>query len=662
MAKETDTSGSKKKNIYFAKLPADHRKDERMERLIHRAGYEGYGIYMALLEMTVPNRGLLEFNHIEDTIEEQIAFDLRIDDVEKVRGNISTLEKLGLAERIEENPEEDDPGGLFLIEGEKYTAKECESAGRVREHRKNKKEAEEVQALQCNGEVLQSNDNKNKSKNENSELEQEARIRPLASNEVNSYSLGENPAAACAGAAGAAPPPPASSPFLEKIRKLNGKKKTNRLTEAGLEAFAKETNEGAELWGKPIEPDGLPKALNGWAKNTAEKGKHPEFFDDGAGQNAAAPGGAGQDHAGPDGTSAAPDQGSGKQAAPDGAAPDRAGSNQAGNSTSAETAAKEKELKKRIAELVKECQRIEAAPTEPVNEEACTKYWANGRFVDDCRECHGAPGCEAGLFEAMPANIRKKFSWLAAEIFGFSAITFFIPLSRVPNKEKFIQYLFAHYEVEFPRTGTVLLDDPFRDISELLNNCVGIGSYDLEEELINGLVDYYDNKPFHGIPEAIARHELNMPLPCEVIALEALKRYEGAMQKVGNADLLQYNEGANGWDIMTDGAEPGNKFSERVGEKYYVRGKALGEDIDSCAPLASTMTTREVSKEELIKAFRVMLPGIYERGMSFAEYPNRVWAQVLVPNMSKVGETAKKNRIRKTPESPTNANEGEQAK
>ncbi len=653
--KETDTSGSKKKNIYFAKLPADHRKDERMERLIHRAGYEGYGIYMALLEMTVPNRGLLEFNHIEDTIEEQIAFDLRIDDVEKVRGNISTLEKLGLAERIEENPKEDDPGGLFLIEGEKYTAKECESAGRVREHRKNKKEAEEVQVLQCNGEVLQSNDNKNKSKNENSELEQEARIRPLASNEVNSYSLGENPAAACAGAAGAAPPPPASSPFLEKIRKLNGKKKTHRLTEAGLEAFAKETNEGAELWGTPIEPDGLPKALNGWAKKMSEKGKHPEFFDDGAGQNAAAPGGAGQDHAGPDGTSAAPDQGSGKQAAPD-----RAGSNEAGNSTSAETAAKEKALEKRIAELVKECKRIEATPTEPVNEEACTNHWSPLKFDIGCSECRGAPGCEAGLFEAMPANIRKKFSWLAAEIFGFSAITFFIPLSRVPNKEKFIQYLSAHYEIEFPRTGTVLLDDPFREISELLNNCVGIGSYDLEEELINGLVDYYDNKPFHGIPEAIARHELNMLLPCEVKALEALKRYEGAMQKVGNADLLQYNEDANGWDIMTDGAEPGNKFSGRADdEKYYVRGKALNEEIPYF--IASRMAYGNVSEEEFTKSFRVKLPGIYERGMPLSEYQSNVFSQPFV-DFSKIEAETEKKRIRKTPEGPTNTNEGEQAK
>lgn len=423
-----------------------------------------------------------------------------------------------------------------------------------------------------------------------------------------------------------------------------------------MEAFAKETNEGAELWGKPIEPDGLPKALNGWAKKMSEKGEHAEFFDDGAGQNAAAPGGAGQDHAGPDGTSAAPDQGSGKQAAPD-----RAGSNQAGNSTSAETAAKEKALEKRIAELVKECRRIEAAPTERVIE-VCDNRWApGGHIAYECSECRSA-GCERELFGAMSARVRGNFSWLAAEIFGLSQIIFFIPLSRVPNKAKFIQYMSAHYEIEFPKAGTPLLDDPFRNISEALNNCVGVGSYELEEELIDGLIEHYGNKPFCGIPEAIARHELNMPLPCEVKALEALKRYEDAMQKVGNADLLQYNEDTNGWDVQTE-TEPGGGFTGSNDEGYFVRGKALDEEIMSYIPLASAMVSGKISKEELIKAFRVMLPGIYERGKSFADYIGAVWAQAIMPNMKEIRERTEKARVRKiAPEGPTNTNEGEQAK
>lgn len=660
MAKETETSGSKKKRYYFLKLPQDHHKTPMMERLIHRHGNEGYGLYMRLLEMTVSNTGFLEFDHVENTIEEQAAFDLKITD-DQARELIGTLEKLGLAERIKENPKEDDPGGLFFKEGALYTADETPEAARQRLYRERHKippnEPESGQALQCNGEVLQSNDNKNKSKNENSELEQEARIRPLASNEVNSYSLGENPAAACAGAAGAAPPPPASSPFLEKIRKLNGKKKTHRLTEAGLEAFAKETNEGAELWGKPIEPDGLPKALNGWAKKMSEKGKHPEFFDDGAGQNAAAPDGAGQDHAGQDhagqdGTSAAPGK----------AAPDRAAPDQAGSTTTAQDEAKEKQLKARIAELTKECKRIEAAPTERVDE-VCTSYWANGRFVDDCSECQGASSCESKFFGAMPARIRNNFSWLAAEIFGFSQIVFFIPLSRVPNKAKFIQYMSVHYEIEFPKTGTPLLDDPFRDISEALNNCVGVGSYELEEELIGGLIEHYGNKPFCGIPEAIARHELNMPLPCEVKALEALKCYEDAMQKVGNADLLQYNEDTNGWDVQTE-TEPGGGFSGSNDEGYFVRGKALDEEIMSYIPLASAMVCGKISKEELIKAFRVIAPGIYERGKSFADYSGTVLGQAIMHNMGEIRERTEKARIRKkAPEVPADTTkEGEPQK
>lgn len=656
MAKETETSGSKKPNYHFMRLPQGHINSAEIKRLVFHCGAEGYLIYMQLLDITISNTGFLEFRHVEDTIEAQIAFDLNITE-EKARDIINFLEKLGLVERIKENPQEDDPGGLLFTEGAMYTTSETPGAARQRRYMERKRARESEQASQNDGQASQNDDNKNKSKNENSELEQEARIRPLASNEVNSYSLGENPAAACAGAAGAAPPPPASSPFLEKIRKLNGKKKTHRLTEAGLEAFAKETNEGAELWGKSIEPDGLPKALNGWAKKMSEKGKHPEFFDDGAGQNAAAPGGAGQDHAGPDGTSAAPDQGSGKQAAPD-----RAGSNQAGNSTSAETAAKEKALEKRIAELVKECRRIEAAPTERVDE-VCTSYWANGRFVDDCSECQGAPSCESKFFGAMPARIRNNFSWLAAEIFGFSQIVFFIPLSRVPNKAKFIQYMSAHYEIEFPKTGTPLLDDPFRDISEALNNCVGVGSYELEEEFIDGLIEHYGNKPFYGIPEAIARHELNMPLPCEVKALEALKRYEDAMQKVGNADLLQYNEDTNGWDVQTE-TEPGGGFSGSNDEGYFVRGKALDEEILSFKPLASAMTFREISKEELIRALRAMLPGIYERGKSIADYSRAAWAQVIIPNIREIGEGAKKARIRKiAPEAPADTTkEGEPQK
>ena len=519
--KETGTSGSKKPDYFFLRLPEKHRKEEKIRRLIHRAGYEGYGIYMALLEMAVPNGGYLDFCHDEDTIEEQIAFDLGIEP-EKVNGIITTLEKLGLVERIEENPQEDDPGGLFFREGAEYTTSETPGAARQRRYneRKRARESERAsqndgQASQNDGQASQNDDNKNKSKNENSELEQEARIRPLASNEVNSYSLGENPAAACAGAAGAAPPPPASSPFLEKIRKLNSKKKTHRLTEAGLEAFAKETNEGAEIWGNPIEPDGLPKALNGWAKKMSEKGKHPEFFDDGAGQNAAAPGGAGQDHAGQDhaeqnGTSAGPGK-----AAPDQGGGDQAGSNQAGNSTSAETAAKEKELKKRIAELVKECQRIEAAPREKVCG-LCTYEDAG-----NCKSCWKKEDCEDQYFD----KISYKVSDLALTIFDGSEseiIPFFCPVSSIPYDEV-KEYAANCKRVYFPKAGTIVLDDPYFAIQSKTNF---LRDEWKDVESVKALKKYYQYKPHYGIPEAIARHELNMPLPADVELMRLAEEYD----------------------------------------------------------------------------------------------------------------------------------------
>ena len=140
------------KRYYWLKLNEDYFNSPKIKKLRKIAGGDTYTIiYLKLQLLSISNNGVLSFEGIENTFEEELALKLD-EDVEDVKVTILYLQSQGL---IESNSKD-----FLLVEACKNIGSECDSAKRVREFREKKEKMEiemgkNAKALQCNASVTE---------------------------------------------------------------------------------------------------------------------------------------------------------------------------------------------------------------------------------------------------------------------------------------------------------------------------------------------------------------------------------------------------------------------------------------------------------------------------------------------------------------------------
>jgi predicted phage replisome organizer len=134
------------KKYYWLKLNHDFFASKEIKKLRKIAGGDTHVIiYLKLQLLSLKNNGKLIFEGFEDDITEELALDID-EDEDNVKMTFLFLKKYGLVEELNEND-------FLLPKTVKAIGNESSSAERVRKHRENKK----VEALQCNTNLLQSN-------------------------------------------------------------------------------------------------------------------------------------------------------------------------------------------------------------------------------------------------------------------------------------------------------------------------------------------------------------------------------------------------------------------------------------------------------------------------------------------------------------------------
>lgn len=164
------------KRYYWLKLKENYFDSPKIKKLRKIAGGDTYTIiYLKLQLLSIKNNGIIEYEKIEPTFQEELALKLD-EDVENISVTLSYLQSQGLVDVNENND-------FFLIEASNNIGSESESAERVRLFRERKNQI----ALQCNDSVTEvkqisisnsnSNSNSNSTSNnkdkKDSEIEQE---------------------------------------------------------------------------------------------------------------------------------------------------------------------------------------------------------------------------------------------------------------------------------------------------------------------------------------------------------------------------------------------------------------------------------------------------------------------------------------------------------
>lgn len=151
------------KRYYWLKLKENYFDSPKIKKLRKIAGGDTYTIiYLKLQLLSIKNNGIIEYEKIEPTFQEELALKLD-EDVENVGVTLSYLQSQGLVDVNENND-------FFLIEASNNIGSESESAERVRLFRERKNQI----ALQCNDSVTEvkqisiSNSNSNSTSNSNS--------------------------------------------------------------------------------------------------------------------------------------------------------------------------------------------------------------------------------------------------------------------------------------------------------------------------------------------------------------------------------------------------------------------------------------------------------------------------------------------------------------
>lgn len=129
------------KRFYWLKLKEDYFNNPKIKKLRKIAGGDTFTIvYLKMQLLSVSNKGIIEFEGIEETFEEELALKLD-EDLDNVSVTLNFLKIQGL---IESNNNE-----FLLLEACKNIGSESESAERVRLFR----EREKQKTLQCNNDV-----------------------------------------------------------------------------------------------------------------------------------------------------------------------------------------------------------------------------------------------------------------------------------------------------------------------------------------------------------------------------------------------------------------------------------------------------------------------------------------------------------------------------
>lgn len=151
------------KRYYWLKLKENYFDSPKIKKLRKIAGGDTYTIiYLKLQLLSIKNNGIIEYEKIEPTFQEELALKLD-EDVENISVTLSYLQSQGLVDVNENND-------FFLIEASNNIGSESESAERVRLFRERKNQI----ALQCNDSVTEvkqisiSNSNSNSNSHSNS--------------------------------------------------------------------------------------------------------------------------------------------------------------------------------------------------------------------------------------------------------------------------------------------------------------------------------------------------------------------------------------------------------------------------------------------------------------------------------------------------------------
>ena len=140
------------KRYYWLKLKENYFDSPKIKKLRRIAGGDTYTIiYLKMQLLSVSNGGVISFERIEDTFEDELA--LKLDEqVEDVQLTLAYLKQQGLIEAKDEE--------YLLIEACNNIGSEGQSAERVRKFRENKEKLEidsnnQSKSLQCNGDVTE---------------------------------------------------------------------------------------------------------------------------------------------------------------------------------------------------------------------------------------------------------------------------------------------------------------------------------------------------------------------------------------------------------------------------------------------------------------------------------------------------------------------------
>ena len=131
------------KRYFWLKMKADYLTSPKIKKLRRIAGGDTFTIiYLKMQLLSINNKGIITFEGIENTFEEELA--LKLDEqLEDVQLTLAYLQTQDLIERNEND--------FLLPEACENIGSESESAERVRRFREKK----EQKALQCNASVTQ---------------------------------------------------------------------------------------------------------------------------------------------------------------------------------------------------------------------------------------------------------------------------------------------------------------------------------------------------------------------------------------------------------------------------------------------------------------------------------------------------------------------------
>ena len=147
---------SRNKKYYWLKLPDDFFQNPKIKKLRKIAGGDTYTIiYQKMMLLTLKTDGILQFENIEETFEEELSLILD-EDVENIKVTVAYLLRQGLIEIAEIGSQ--DNTSFFMNQVPELVGKESTSAARVRKHReKIKNKSKNIQVLQCNADVTECN-------------------------------------------------------------------------------------------------------------------------------------------------------------------------------------------------------------------------------------------------------------------------------------------------------------------------------------------------------------------------------------------------------------------------------------------------------------------------------------------------------------------------